>query len=35
MQVQIKITAKFINLNAGTQFDKVDNGNMRTKCDLL
>ena len=34
MQVQIKITAKFANINAGTQFAKVDNRNTRTKCDL-
>lgn len=34
-QVQIKITGKFINVNAGTEFDKVNNGNTRAKSDLL
>ena len=33
-QVKIKITAKFINLNTGTQFDKVDNRNTTAKSNL-
>ena len=31
-QVQTEITAKFINHNADTQSDKVNNRNTRTKC---